>query len=458
MPVGNALSVIRKFRPFPPVITSAGTVEWALNQAGFDYEITATNNPTVFDATPIPTGLGINTVTGHLTGTPTVLNVTGTNVTISAKNQTGTGTKVLTIKILPPPPVITSVLTLSGYANSLLTYNIVATNMLANYTPSYGASNLPAGLNVNTTTGLIDGTPTVIGVTNATISAINAGGRDSKTLVIDIKLGPPVITQPANQVNKASGSTFSLQITATNNPTSYSISGVTGLSINSTGLITGNLPTITTNQTYTVTVGALNAAGSAQPKSFTITVVAPPTITVASFGVVDGSTGTSGTPTYTNGPITWSLDNPKPTELGGNSININTSTGVITVQGNSILGGTYQLTVRGENTAGSVTQNVNVLVFAKPPPAVAPTVSLVNSSVNQLKFTKNVYSSFTNLLQATGNPTPTWSATLPAGLRINSVDGTISGTPTGTQWVTGYAITATNTAGSDWKTIFISVA
>jgi autotransporter-associated beta strand protein len=81
-----------------------------------------------------------------------------------------------------PKPAITSALTAAGMVNTAFSYSITASN-----TPtSYNATGLPAGLTVNTGTGLITGTPTAAATTNVTIGAANAGGTDTKTLVLTI--------------------------------------------------------------------------------------------------------------------------------------------------------------------------------------------------------------------------------------------------------------------------------
>jgi hypothetical protein len=51
---------------------------------------------------------------------------------------------------------------------------------------SFNATALPAGLSVNTSTGVISGTPNTTGTTSATISAINSGGTGSATLTIAV--------------------------------------------------------------------------------------------------------------------------------------------------------------------------------------------------------------------------------------------------------------------------------
>src|SRR4029077_5135281 len=157
-----------------PVITSSTT---ATGQVGvsFSYQITASNGPIIsYGAAPLPAGLSINTSTGLISGTPTTA---GTySVTISATNGNGTGSATLTLTIKPPPPVITSALTATGQVGVAFSYTITATS---NPT-SYGASGLPAGLSVNTSTGVIAGTPaagTDAGSPySVTISATNSGG------------------------------------------------------------------------------------------------------------------------------------------------------------------------------------------------------------------------------------------------------------------------------------------
>lgn len=82
-----------------PTVNSA-TAANALTGNAFSYQITATNTPTGYNATGLPTGLGINTGTGVISGTPTQ---TGTsNVALSALNATGAGTATLTLAVQAP--------------------------------------------------------------------------------------------------------------------------------------------------------------------------------------------------------------------------------------------------------------------------------------------------------------------------------------------------------------------
>lgn len=99
---------------------------------------------------------------------------------------------------VPAAPVITSTLNASGFVGVPFTYNITAINSPTSYT----AVGLPAGLSINTTTGVISGTPTGIGTFFVTISAINGVGNDEQTLII-------TVTNPGPEINLrgASGGT-----------------------------------------------------------------------------------------------------------------------------------------------------------------------------------------------------------------------------------------------------------
>ena len=79
------------------------------------------------------------------------------------------------------PAFSSSSFTATGAANGSFTYRISASG---NPT-SYGATGLPAGLLLNTTTGEITGTPTVGGTYSVTVSATNAGGTRSATLTLN---------------------------------------------------------------------------------------------------------------------------------------------------------------------------------------------------------------------------------------------------------------------------------
>jgi hypothetical protein len=77
-------------------------------------------------------------------------------------------------------PVVVSVDTVTGVVNSLFVYQIMATNDPT----SYSVLNLPAGLSLDATTGLISGAPAASGQSVFTVQATNAIGTGSKDVTL----------------------------------------------------------------------------------------------------------------------------------------------------------------------------------------------------------------------------------------------------------------------------------
>jgi hypothetical protein len=164
-----------------PVISSSLTGTGTVGTA-FTYQTTASGNPTSYGATGLPGGLSINTSTGTITGNPTAA---GTfSVTLSAANSAGMGsaTLAITINSSASAPVISSSLAATGTVGTAFSYQIAASGSPT----SFGATGLPAGLNIDTGTGAITGTPTVAGTSNVSISATNGSGTGTATLVMTI--------------------------------------------------------------------------------------------------------------------------------------------------------------------------------------------------------------------------------------------------------------------------------
>jgi alpha-L-fucosidase 2 len=79
-----------------PSITSATTASATLGVA-FTYNITASNSPTSYGATGLPSGVSINTNTGVISGTP--VNVGTYSISLSATNAAGTGNATLSLTV-----------------------------------------------------------------------------------------------------------------------------------------------------------------------------------------------------------------------------------------------------------------------------------------------------------------------------------------------------------------------
>ena len=96
-----------------------------------------------------------------------------------------------------PAPVISSSGTAESTVGADFTYVITAINAPT----SFGASNLPDGLNFDPARGLIAGTTPAAGTYNIPISATNAGGTSTATLVLTVSApdGPPSLSLWARQ-------------------------------------------------------------------------------------------------------------------------------------------------------------------------------------------------------------------------------------------------------------------
>ena len=168
-----------------PGITSSTTIT-GTNGYPMSYTITASNGATSFGVTGLPPGISLNPITGVIAGIPTV--TASTSGILTAVNGLGTGSTTVVFKIINlPPPVITSSGSATTIYESSISYQIVANN----YTTSYGASGLPPGVTVSSSTGLISGGPTAVGTFNVTLSATNSLG--SSTMPFILTVTPPYV-------------------------------------------------------------------------------------------------------------------------------------------------------------------------------------------------------------------------------------------------------------------------
>jgi len=255
-------------------ITSSSTAS-ATNGSPFSYQIVANNGPISYAATGMPTGLQIDTA-GLISGVP---NDTARTYSIVLQSVGGTVTssKTLTLTLASvagnPPVVVTTTNVVSLFAGVSYTnaYTIVATNAATNPPiTSYGASNLPSGLSVNTNTGVISGIPTQL-VTNRVIS-ISAYNGSTGYGQFTLTINSPTLAYPTLTFTAGSSSNSPVPtVTAGYSPTSFTASNLpTGLSINSSGVIQGTPTVGGTISTSTIT--AVNASGVASSVSQVITV------------------------------------------------------------------------------------------------------------------------------------------------------------------------------------------
>ncbi|MFA5264995.1 MAG: putative Ig domain-containing protein, partial [Opitutaceae bacterium] len=410
----------------------------------FTYNITATGDPIIsYAATGLPASLVLNTTTGVITGTPLVSGVI--NATLTATNATGTSVAApltITVAAAGVAPIITnSPLTAAGTVGTPFSFTITASGLPT----SYSAAPRPAGLNINTGTGAITGTPTAVGSTSVLLGATNTTGTGNATLTITVAAAgvAPIITNSPLTAAGTVGTPFSLMITASGLPTSYSAAPLpAGLTVNvGTGAITG---TPTSVGTTSVLLGATNATGTGN---------ATLTITIAAAGVAPIITnspltaaGTVGTPfgftiTASGLPTSYTAT-PLPAGLVRNTL-----TGAIT--GTPTTVGTTSVLLGASNATGTGNATLTITVAAA---GVAPIIT--NSP---LTAAGTVGTPFGFTIIASGLPTSYTATPLPAGLSIVALTGAITGTPT-TVGTTSVLLGASNATGTGNATLTITVA
>ncbi len=211
----------------------------------------------------LPDGLILNSTTGIITGIPTTTN-SSTTYTIKATNITGISIAYINITINPAAPII-------NYASpQTYTVGIPITPLIPTSSGGTVASyavvgSLPAGLLLDTGTGIISGTPTVsVASASYEIQGINVTGSSSAFINITVNPAAPIISYVSPQAFTVGVAITPLTPTSSGGTVaSYSVVGSlpAGLSLNtSSGVISGT-PSVASSQT-TYTIQASNITGT----------------------------------------------------------------------------------------------------------------------------------------------------------------------------------------------------
>ena len=371
----------------------------------------------------LPGGLSFDTSTGEISGTPTALS-DPTDYTITATNSFGSDFAVIEIEVVQQFPVIqynptsftfnVGTAITDGNGNPGITPNVIqGTGLTWTVTPSF-----PGGINLDSSTGVISGTPTVAS-SQATyqVRATNSEGSNPVNLQIQVNDVPPSgITYPQSSYILTKGVELTPAATPTSSGgtvTSWAItpSLPSGLQFDTvTGVISGTPTVISNSATYTVT--ATNSGGSSTTTlTFQVNDVAPSSIQYNpnSFTeTVDAAMSNLVTPTYSGGAITsWTVTPSLPIGLSLNSNGVISGTPtVVTPQ--------TVYTITGSNTGGSDSTTVTIQVNDKAP--------VFYYSVTQIQMTKGQPQSLTPTVSSFGGAVVSYSVspTLPNGLGIDT--------------------------------------
>ena len=397
----------------------------------------------------LPAGITLNPTTGLLSGTPTTIYSTSP-VTIKVRDSFVVSSTASTINF-SVNPTISAVATNSVSQNYevgttiVSFYPLVASGGAQPYT--YTASTLlPAGLSLNSTTGLISGTPTTpTSSTNIGFTVTDSLGQTASTTVNITFTVFAVITATAN--NTTTRLFTPNQVITPFNPLTaangsglytYSVSAGSlpaGISLNtSTGSISGT-PTVTGTSTFTISVKDSINVVAATTSGIQTVYIAPPITATANPTTTQnlevGVTTTSFTPlTATGGIGTYTYYISSGGLPPGLSLNPTTGavTGIPSVDTVGTGGGYPVFAVKDSlNNIASTVAGVSYYVYAHITATSANSVAILTVGKS--------YSYSYPLLAANGTGSYTYyvsSGTFPSGISINSSTGVVSGTPTST--------------------------
>ena len=345
--------------PTPPEITTTtlppGTVGVAYNQPVQTAGGTGALTWSII-AGSLPANLQLNPTNGVISGTPTVEGTSSFTVRVQ---DTGGLSDIqdLSIRINPPAPpnIITTTLP-AGTLGQFYNQTVQAIGGTGARTWSISSGNLPPGLNLDGTTGVISGTPTVPDTFSFTVQVQDAaGGSDRQALSIVITLlNPPIITTtalPGGTVGQAYSQT--LQATGGVGILVWNLAGGSppaGLSLSPDGTISG---TPTAGGTRNFTVRVTDTLNQSVTQSLSIDV--GEALAITTNNLADAEVGKNYKRMMQRsggiGPFTWSVAPPLP-----DGLDLDTATGEIS--GNPAKGteGEYALAFTVQDSSTPIPQ------------------------------------------------------------------------------------------------------
>jgi hypothetical protein len=311
------------------VTESSGVVSVSGNVT-FDGESSVTERGFVYGTSASPTisnnKILIGSGTGAFSGTSPTLSSGTYYFRAYATNGVGTTYGAQTSVTIVAPSLSPTSQTISGSVNSAISNSstITASNFTGAVTYSVTSGSLPAGLAINSSTGVISGTPTTSSSSTITVTGTGATSGSATTsvtfAVAAVAPSAPVI----NSITSGDGQ-LSVNFTAASNGGlaitnyEYSINGSTYTAFSpavttSPLVITG----LTNSTSYPVTIKAVNAIN---PSSASNSISATPVAAVVPTDTGGSSSSSSTTPTPTPTPSASVSVKPRVERINTNPLN-----------------------------------------------------------------------------------------------------------------------------------------
>ena len=230
-------------------------------------------------------------------------------------------------------------------------------------TYTLASGNLPQNLTLNPSTGAVFGTPNKDGTYSFAIRATDSIGNSATSAAISGSVGYSAITlsYPSGLNAMTDGTAISADngtpSTTGLSPVTYTVSGAvpTGVSVSSSGIVSGTPEA--TSGTYTFTVTATDAVGNTQSDQVTTVVSYPAaSISYAALGTISAFTSyTSPAPTASGlyGAVTYTSAGSLPSGLS-----LSRLTGVLS--GTAGAGAAYGFTVTATDSIGNAATTANI--------------------------------------------------------------------------------------------------
>ena len=395
----------------------------------------------------LPNGLTLNTNSGVISGTPsrTILN---REVTIKAQNSLGSKSVSLTFNTLIP---------VSYFSYPESTYSIEKDESFSETPSVIGdpvtytliSGSLPAGLEMNPTSGIIWGAPSEsVSNRQVTIKAENLLGSQTVTLIFNVLVPITSFSYPSANYAIERWQSFSASPSVNTQVESFSVESgslPSGLSLNSaTGEISGT-PTVS-DTGIVVTIRAQNAIST---RSTTITFAVYNRITAFSYPqqsfVLSRAESATLTPSVTGDVVTFSVTSGSL--ISG--LSLSSTTGVISGTP-SQYASNRQVTIEACNPLSCKTYSLTLTALQPVRSFSYPSMSYVFAKGSSVSVSASATGDLITYSVTTGQ--------LPTGLTLSSATGAITGVPSqSVNMARSITITAENDLGSQTVTMTIQV-